>query len=223
MTKHIASSHVQVSADHPVNRAVLTGFIPRSQAGLERIAFFSDAVIAIAITLLALEIRLPDQVTSLSNLTAVLLALTPRYLSFFISFFVIGLFWMSYHRVFEYIHTYDSGLIWINLVFLFLVAFVPFPTIVLGRFPAELPSVVLYAAIMVSLSLVRIWFWWYVYYRAKLVRPQTDPRAGRYEFLRALWTAGIFGISIVIAFWSPGWAMGCWSLLLPITIMIRSK
>ena len=223
MTKHKTNTHAQVSSNHLVNPPVLTDFVARTQTGLEQIAFFSDAVIAIAITLLALEIRLPDQAISLSNLAAVLLALTPRYLSFFISFFVIGLFWMSHHRVFEYIHTYDSGLIWINLVFLFLVAFVPFPTTVLGRFPAELPAVVLYAVVMVSLSLVRIWFWWYVYYRAKLVRPETDPRSGRYEFSRALWTAGNFGISIVIAFWSPGWAMGFWFLLLPITILIRSK
>ncbi|MEJ2710994.1 MAG: TMEM175 family protein [Anaerolineales bacterium] len=208
-------------AKRRADRYIRASLTPRTEKGLERIVFFSDAVIAIAITLLAIEIRLPDEAIAPSELTAALLSLIPRYLSFFISFFVIGLFWMSHHRMFEYIHTYNQGLIWINLIFLFLVAFIPFPTALIGRFPAEFSSVVFYAAVLVCLSLVRVWLWWYVYYRAHLIRPNTNPRAGRYELTRALLTAGVFGISILIAFWNPGWAMNFWILLLPIAILTR--
>lgn len=123
--------------------------------------------------------------------------------------------------MFEYVHTYNHSLILINLIYLFLVAFIPFPTAVLGRFPAELPSVAFYAAVLVCLSLVRVWQWWYVYYRAHLIHPDTDPRAGRYELSRGLWTAGIFGVSILIAFQNPGLAMNFWILLLPIAILTR--
>lgn len=123
--------------------------------------------------------------------------------------------------MFEYIRTYDRGLIWINLIFLFLVAFISFPTALIGRFPAEIPSVVFYAAVLVCLSLVRVWLWWYVYYQAHLIHAGTNPRAGRYELTRASWTAGVFGISILIAFWNPGWAMNLRILLLPIAIFTR--
>lgn len=196
------------------------GIIPHTETGLERIVFFSDAVMAIAITLLALEIRLPEALLA-EDLPRALAELTPRYASFLISFFVIGLFWLSHHRMFEYVQAYDRNLLWLNLVFLFLVVFVPFPTTVVGRFPAVFTSVALYAGVMVALSLARLACWWYVYYRAHLIRPGVDPRAGRYELSRALWTGGVFAVSIVIALWSPGWAMNFWILLLPISLLTR--
>ncbi|HVN54516.1 MAG TPA: TMEM175 family protein [Anaerolineaceae bacterium] len=222
MAKHTTVPHEHRSVTHHAAGADRAGILPRTEIGLQRIIYFSDAVIAIAITLLAIEIRLPDTPIDPSRLMSALLALSPRYVSFFISFFVIGQFWMSHHRVFEYIQTYDNRMIWINLIFLFLVAFVPFPTAVLGSYPAQLPSVIFYASLMVGLSLVRIGFWWYVYYRARLVRPETNPRIGRYEFSRAVGTAGVFGASILIALWNPIWAMWSWLLLIPITLMIRT-
>jgi uncharacterized membrane protein len=114
-------------AKRRADRYIRASLTPRTEKGLERIVFFSDAVIAIAITLLAIEIRLPDEAIAPSELTAALLSLIPRYLSFFISFFVIGLFWMSHHRMFEYLHTYDRGLIWINLILLLPIAILTRP------------------------------------------------------------------------------------------------
>ena len=197
--------------------------VPHTELGLERIVFFSDAVFAIAMTLLAIEIRLPEENIPPSDLANALLGLMPRYVSFAISFFVIGLFWLSHHRMFEYIHVYDRGLLWYNLIFLFLIAFMPFPTAVLGRFPAELTSVVFYAAVVILLALMRVLLWWHVYYRAHLVRPETDPRVGRVEFYRAVGTAIIFGISILIAFWDPVWAMYFWIAIIPISIFAGSR
>jgi uncharacterized membrane protein len=222
MAKRRSTSPEHGKAGRRTSTSISTGIAPRTESGLERIIFFSDAVIAIAITLLALEIRLPDEAIAPSELASRLLALNPSYMTFFISFFVIGMFWMSHHRMFEYVHTYDRGLIWINLIFLFLVAFIPFPTAVLGRFPAELASVVLYAAVLVCLSLIRVWLWWYVYYQAHLVHPNTDPRAGRFELARSLATGGVFAFSILVAFSSPVWAMYSWLLLLPIGILTRA-
>ena len=221
MAKHRASTPHQVTPNQGAVRNIHSVIAPRTESGLERIIFFSDAVIAIAITLLALEIRLPEEAIAPSELTAQLLALIPRYLTYFISFFVIGLFWMSHHHMFEYIQTYDRGLIWINLIFLSLVAFIPFPTSVLGRFPGELSSVVLYAGVLVCLSLTRVWLWWYVYYRAHLTRPDTNPRAGRIELRRALWTGSVFGLSLLAAFWNPNWARYLWILLFPISLLTR--
>lgn len=222
MAKTKTGIQPQGSTRHRTGSKAGAEIIPRTELGLERIIFFSDAVMAIAITLLAIEIRVPEEAIASSDLIPALLASIPRILSFVISFFVIGVFWMSHHRMFEYIETYDRGLIWINLIFLFLIAFMPFPTAVLGRFPAELPSVVFYAGVIVCLSLVRIWLWWHVYYRAHLIRPGTHPRAGRFELTRGFWTAAVFGISILIAFWNPNWAMNFWILLFPIALLTRN-
>ena len=194
---------------------------PHTELGFERIVFFSDAVTAIAITLLALEIRLPDVDLPASELVTALVGLMGRYVSFFISFFVIGLFWLSHHRMFEYIQTYDRTLLWLNLIYLFLIAFIPFPTAVLGRYPLEFASVVFYAGVVILLALVRIIFWWYIFYRAHLVGPETDPRVGWIEFFPALITMAVFGISIVIAFWDPKWAINLWIAIIPIRIFTR--
>jgi uncharacterized membrane protein len=221
MKKHKAGPHGHRLADQHTSHTDFADIAPRTETGLERIMFFSDAVFAIAITLLALEIRLPEQDIAPTALATALLTLMPRYFSFLLSFVVIGLFWISHHRAFEYIRTYNTGMMWINLIFLLLVAFVPFPTAVLGRFPGDLPAVLFYAAVMVGLSLVRIWFCWYVFYRARLIHLDTHPQAGRYELLRALWTASMFALSIVVAFWNISLAMALWILLIPVSMLIR--
>src|SRR5258707_188668 len=103
----------------------------RTELGLERLIFFSDAVIAIAITLLVLDLRLPE--ASGESLAAQLGDLSSSFLSFFMSFAVIGLFWEAHHRLFGFIERYDRTLLWLNLAFLFLIASLPFPTSVLAN------------------------------------------------------------------------------------------
>ena len=90
------------------------------EAGLERLVFFSDAVFAIAITLLALDIRLPIEAVHLSDLQLFnsLVDIWPKYLSFLISFLVIGNFWIAHHRRYRYISRYDTRLLLLNLLVL---------------------------------------------------------------------------------------------------------
>ncbi len=99
-----------------------------AQLGLERIVFFSDAVMAIAITLLAIDIRVPEMPAGLAaqQLAVSLAAIGPRFMTFFISFMVIAVYWMSHHRYFGYIKRYDARLIWLNLLFLFFIICMPF-------------------------------------------------------------------------------------------------
>lgn len=82
------------------------------ELGLERLIFFSDAVFAIAIMLLALEIRLPasENLMDDAQLFAQLAGLWHRYLGYFISFMVIGIFWMAHYRKYRFIKRYDSRL-----------------------------------------------------------------------------------------------------------------
>jgi uncharacterized membrane protein len=108
---------------------------PEEQTGhssreLDRIVFFSDAVFAIAITLLVLNIEVPDipQGRVAQELPGQLLALWPKYFSYVISFLVILGFWMSHHGIFSHVKDYDKGLMWMNSLFLMCVAFLPFPS-----------------------------------------------------------------------------------------------
>ena len=93
---------------------------------LERLVFFSDAVFAIAITLLVLELRMPERIAGDADRQLIdgLVSLIPRFLSYAISFWLIGLYWWVHHRTFRHIRRWDEGLLWHNLHFLFWVAVV---------------------------------------------------------------------------------------------------
>lgn len=95
----------------------------------DRTEFFSDAVFAIAITLLILEIRVPD----IGPLGPALIALWPSYIAYGISFIVIGAIWLNHHLMFAKIAKADSTLMLVNLLMLMAVAFLPFPTAVLSE------------------------------------------------------------------------------------------
>src|SRR4051812_4959064 len=96
---------------------------PDERLALERLVFFSDAVFAIAITLLALDIRLPISAAQLTDreLLQHLLALGPQYFSFVVSFLMIGSFWSAHNRQFCFIRRYDRIFVLLNLLLLLLI------------------------------------------------------------------------------------------------------
>src|SRR5262245_59528459 len=92
----------------------------------ERLLFFSDAVFAIAITLLVIEIRVPEHAgASDGELARALLSRLPQIIGFLISFFLIGQTWIEHHRMCRLLAGYDLGLVWRNLCLLLFVAFMP--------------------------------------------------------------------------------------------------
>jgi uncharacterized membrane protein len=97
----------------------------------DRIVNLSDGVFAIALTLLVLNIRVPNIPETLvaTELPTALLSLWPKYLGYFLSFVVIGTFWLIHHSIFSSIGAYERVLLLLNFLFLMFVAFVPFPTL----------------------------------------------------------------------------------------------
>jgi uncharacterized membrane protein len=96
---------------------------------------FSDGVIAIAITLLVLQIEIPQVEMTIGDdaLGQALLRQWPAYIGYVISFATIGLIWATHHNIFRYIDYTDSRLLLLNMLFLFCVAFIPFPSAVLAE------------------------------------------------------------------------------------------
>jgi len=103
---------------------------------LERMIFFSDAVFAIAITLLVIEIKVPHIETGISDpvIFNELLHLLPKFFGFVLSFFIIGIYWTVHHRLFGFLISYDNKLIWLNILFLFSIALMPFTTALYSEF-----------------------------------------------------------------------------------------
>lgn len=101
----------------------------------QRLEAFSDGVFAIVITLLILDIRIPD--VRPTALPAALVQLLPQLLTYVMSFFIVGLYWHLHHQVSTQIKLIDEPFIWLNLVWLLFVSVLPFPTSLLGRYPLQ--------------------------------------------------------------------------------------
>lgn len=181
------------------------GVWAESGEDLTRIAQFSDGVFAIAVTLLALEIRIPAIPEALvaSRLTPAILALLPRVLVYVLTFMNISVMWISHHRAFTHIHRYDTPLLWMNAFFLMLVAFLPVASSTLGAYPTRPAAVVFYGAVLLAVTLGELQIWLYATSRRRLVDPEIDPRVVRYITLRALFPAVVFALAIPVAFFAP--------------------
>jgi uncharacterized membrane protein len=190
----------------------------QDQLGLERLLFFSDAVIAIAITLLALDIRLPTGAESSSNaqLLAQLLGIWQKYLAYAISFLAIGNFWMAHHRRFRFIKRYDRGLLILNLLFLMVIAFVPFPTSVLSEY-GNRTATIFYALTMIVAGLMLTALWSYAAWHNRLTDPHLDARERQRQFATLFLTIALFAVSIGLAFLNENLARLLWLLVVPIS------
>lgn len=166
---------------------------------LERLTFFSDAVFAIAMTLLVIEIRVPHlHELSEQRLGTALLKLLPNYAGFLSSFFVIGRFWVGHHTLFGMLRAADSRLVWSNLFLLAAVAFMPFPTAVFSEYLPLRVGVGLYTLWLTLLGMVNLHLTRVALDNPRLVRPDLDP-VQRAERRRGAWIAIWIGAVSFIA------------------------
>jgi len=120
-----------------------------------RLEGFSDGVFAIAIALLALELKVPQVTPSSPDLASALAAQWPSYFAFVTSFFTVLLMWVHHHVIFRLVHRTDITLLFANGFLLMLVTVVPFPTAVVAEYlrtPAAPSAVTMYAGVFALIS-----------------------------------------------------------------------
>jgi uncharacterized membrane protein len=116
---------------------------------------FSDGVFAIAVTLLILNVRIPDA-KNLDNhqLNHVLHISVPHVVTFAFSFLVIGVFWVEHHRIFSFVRVLDSTLLWLNILYLMFIAVIPLPAAVVSENPFLPSAILLYSTILLIIALM---------------------------------------------------------------------
>jgi uncharacterized membrane protein len=193
--------------------------------GLEfdRVAFFTDAVFAIAMTLLIVSIETPDLPKGLEAdpkaLWDQLKVLVPQFISFFLAFLLLGRYWMAHHEYFAALARVDRSLITANLVYLAFVAFLPFPTALVGRWEDNPVSVVAFAICLAVISgMESVLF--RIAYRHGLLRLTMSEKEYRVGMLQSSTPVLLFVVSIPIAFWSPTVALLTWLLAIPLGIAL---
>jgi TMEM175 potassium channel family protein len=191
------------------------------ELGFERLVFFSDAVMAIAITLMALEIRLPELEPDLAadQISAAFQTLLPHIGVYVLSFLVIGLYWMVHHRLFRIIRHFDASLLWLNLIFLMMVAFLPVATNTLGTYPNLGLTTAFYAVSIALVGLSEFVVWYYAL-RKHYMPSFVAPRAALYYALRILVPPAVFLFSLLIIPFDVDWAKYSWALMIPILFIL---
>jgi uncharacterized membrane protein len=192
----------------------------------DRIVNLSDGVFAIAITLLVLDIRVPDIPQNMvsSQLPGALLSLWPKYLSYVLSFVGISAFWLIHHSIFRPIRSYDRTLLYLNFLFLLVLAFLPFPTSLLGEYGDRQLPVAIYAATLAVGRLLLTALHWYSSRNDRLLDEPQDPATVRFFLIRGLTIPAIFLLSIVVSFFSVSVAIWMWLVMLVVdTVVIRRR
>jgi uncharacterized membrane protein len=180
---------------------------------------FSDAVIAIAITLLALDLKVPQvpESSAATELPRALLELWPNLFSFVLSFWIIGSYWLAHHRISRLVGAYDRRMQLINLLFLMWIVLMPFSTALVGEYEHQQLPVVIYAVHNILTSLTLTWLWRHAIRDSRLVEANLDPGLVRHSNFRSLVVQSVFLLSIGISFISVDAARLSWVLIWPLT------
>jgi uncharacterized membrane protein len=172
------------------------------EPGTGRLETFSDGVFAIAATLLVLEFS----VNNGHDLGHKLLELWPSYLAYVTSFVTIGIIWMNHHHTISLIGRVDRTFLFINNLLLLTVAFLPFPTGLVGRFlrgEGEQAAALAYAATLVVMAILHQVWWQYARRNRRLISDGTPDSALR-AVDRAYWPGvPMYAAVFIVAFFSP--------------------
>ncbi|MFE7173938.1 TMEM175 family protein [Streptomyces sp. NPDC057616] len=188
--------------------------------GPERLAFFGDAVFAIAITLLALDISVPEGLPH-SEVAHAVREAVPAIGAYLLSFAVIGALWLAQHSLFRLLATVDRWLLYCWFALLAVVAALPFPTKLISEYGDTTAATVFYAA---SIALA-VALYGAMYVRLLTKPALTVPDAERPQLTeglrRSVVMAMVFATSVPVAFFSPTLAKYWWLLAVPANQLFR--
>jgi uncharacterized membrane protein len=195
-------------------------------AAFDRVAYFTDAVFAIAMTLLIVSVEAPELAgpqDDPDSLLDPLYDLGPQLFSFFIAFLLLGRYWMTHHAFFAALRRVDRRFIGLNLVYLAFVAFLPFPTELVGKYERNPVSVAIFAITLAMISGMESVIFRHAHRAGLLTKPMSES-SYRYGMIQSTTPVVLFLLSIPIAFlWSPTAALLSWILTVPIGVLVDRR
>jgi len=182
------------------------------QTMFQRLDTFSDAIFAVAMTLLVFSFPFSDLPSTLAQAEAerLILSFGPQFETFFISFVVVGAFWMGHHEMFDRVTHYDRTFVWINFMFLLCIVFMPVPTALEVRYGSFWVPTALYAATVAATGLLLTLLWLYASYHYRLIDQTLGQHSIRMATIRSLITPVIFLLSVPVAYFSRDIAIYMW-------------
>jgi uncharacterized membrane protein len=168
-----------------------------------RVLALSDGVFAIIITLLVLEIHVPE-LTQGHTLNEALGEIRPSLTAFVISFVLAGMYWVGHRDLFALIRRTDRGLVWLNILYLLPLCLMPFGAGLIGRYDTEPVALRIYGLLLVAVALMRVVIWLYATNRPHLLWQRLDDRQRRAGLALNLSPGLVYLAAFLVARTAPG-------------------
>ena len=172
------------------------------QGDPERVAAFTDGVFAIIITILVLDIRVPENLSS-TSLTEAIGDVGPTFMAWVVSFFITGMYWVWHRDLFNRLEQVNRDVVWLNIIFLLPVCLIPFAASVLGEYHDEPTALWLYGIVLIVATLVRTMMYAYVMRRPELLWELPSSSDRRFGAVLSLAGTAIYLMGMLVAAWVP--------------------
>jgi uncharacterized membrane protein len=188
-----------------------------------RLNSFSDGVFAIAVTLLVFNLKVPQIPPGLvhQQLPGVILGMLPHFLTYLISFLLVAIYWTFHHRMMNLVVRIDTAFLWMNIYYLLLISFIPFPSALFGSYSHETFAFVFYVCAMITVNLGSMMMLAYASYKSRLIKKDLPVTIVRYLFVRLFAAMIVFVFSIPLAFFQVRWALYYLLILFPVNALIK--
>jgi len=190
----------------------------------DRLYMLTDGVFAIVATLLVLDIKLPDIADHRTHQELIqnLIKVIPSFTAFAFSFLTVIIYWINHDHIAQWLKHHDHPMKYLNLVFLFWLCLIPFPTKFISEYPTETVSVVTYGLEMFMVALAANTLFWYIAFRGKLLDSRIS-RAMRKDYLiRGLGGLALYFIAMLLSLWHVEIAIAFY-IMIPLLYVILPK
>jgi len=193
------------------------------QLRLDHITSFADAIFAFSITFMAISIDIPNLAQNLTQTQVIdkLLQSTPEFVIYVISFFVIGVYWIAYHQIFNQIVGSDTAVTWLTLVFLFFITLIPLATNMQIGFGYHILFILYALVLAIAGGLLTIT--WLHATKNKLIDKDLTQREIHSISLGAIVPTVVYFLSILVSFIDLKAAYYSWIVIIPAKIILRKR
>lgn len=194
----------------------------RESRWFSRILALSNGVFGISLTLLVLNLGIPAGMST-AEYGQSIVGLTPNFVAFALTVFIVGLYWYNHNALFESLRGIDMPMVGLGIVYLALIALIPFPNELLGSYPTEPLSYVVFAILLTGLAIVDTSMLAYANWRG-LTDSRIPPETHRIDLLRGSLTIATFAVSVPLSFALVQLTPVFWLLLLAIDrVLLRYR
>lgn len=183
-----------------------------------------DGISSIAMTLLVMNIQVPDSASAMNNaeLISLLYSMTPRFFVFILSFLLLASLWRIHHRQYQWIDNLDGSLLWINIFWQLFIALLPFSASLIGQYGDHAASAFVFHGNLLAIGLCS-WLSWYYAVKNHLISPTTSALEIRNNLYSVLILPTVALIALIAGFWIPGTSSQIYLLIFPFRLWLNRK